>query len=170
MRLPRLRFLIPFAAAIFLSLGANSYVATQYSDDQRIAKITWKAACRISNYEVCPKKGPAVRRSPILGEMASARGAYWLGSSVIWLDKPLSGTQVWLTVFHEQIHYLQTVNGVTMEGYDQTLRCLVEREALELTNAYVDELGAPRSYKRTVEVWRKLYGCTPNSGKQIMGH
>ena len=137
----------------------------RYAKDQRIAKITWKAACRISNYEVCPKHGPAVRRSPLIGEVG-ARGAYWMGSPVIWLDPPLkSGTQMWMTIFHEQIHYLQWINQVDSEGFDRTLRCLIEREALDFTNAYAVELGRS-DLQRTVEVWRRLYGCDL-SGKNV---
>jgi len=167
--MPRLRFLIAFLAVTFLSGAADKLTPDRYTLDQRVAKITWKAACRISQYEECPKRGPAVRRSPVIGEVG-ARGAYWMGTPVVWLDKALStGTQMWLTIFHEQIHYLQGWNRVDSLGFDKTLRCLIEREALDFTNAYADELGRP-DLKRTLKVWRKLYGCDLSSKNVGMSH
>lgn len=94
-----------------------------------------------------------------------------MGSPVIWLDPSLKrGTQMWLTIFHEQIHYLQYLNGTDSEGYDKILRCLIEREALDFTNMYADELKAP-ALKRTVKTWRKLYKCGPEQFRSIgMSH
>jgi len=93
-----------------------------------------------------------------------------MGTPVVWLDKALStGTQMWLTIFHEQIHYLQGWNRVDSLGFDKTLRCLIEREALDFTNAYADELGRP-DLKRTLKVWRKLYGCDLSSKNVGMSH
>jgi len=171
MKLPRLRFLIPFALAIFMSLGANSYVSTQFDEDQRIAEITWEAACRLSQYE-CPDKSPMVRRSPIIGEMARARGAYWFAAQVVWLDSPLGGSQQYLTTLHEQIHYLQWFNRVGDEtGWSDLMKCIQEREALEYTNAYALELGLSEQWMRSVPEWRRLYGCTPpKQSKKLMGH
>jgi hypothetical protein len=143
-----------------LSGWEADYSNDQYVRDQRIAQITYKAACRISNYE-CVRPAPVVRRSPILGENG-IRGAYWVDSTVVWLDRPLKGSQLWLTIFHEQVHYLQTQNTVGGEGYDKLLTCLVEREALDFTNEYAVELDRS-DLIRTIEVWRELYNCKPQS-------
>jgi hypothetical protein len=166
--MPRFRFLIAFVAVVFLC-GAASKLPSQYSTDQRIAKITWKAACRISNYEVCPKRGPAVRRSPVIDEV-NAWGAFWPRTEVIWIGQALElqiGTRLWLTIFHEQIHYLQGINTIEYDGYDKALSCLIEREALDFTNAYAEELGRS-DMQRTVERWRELYNCDLSPKQRIM--
>ena len=174
MKCPRLRYLVPLLASLTLMLGADAialYATSppdRYGVDQRIAAITYAAACRLSQYTYCPEIGPTVRRSPILGEMASARGAYWMGAPVVWLDTTVGGTQAWLTILHEQIHYLQWHNEVDSEGFDRTLTCLLEREALEFTNAYARELRRPKLI-RTVEDWRDLYNCHEKNNKRIMG-
>ena len=165
MKCPRLRYLLPLLASLMLMLGADAiatYTPNQYNIDQRIAAITWDAACRISQYEVCPDKGPAVRRSPVVGELGRARGIYFVGSYVVWLDPEIGGSQAWLTTFHEQIHFLQSANLVEMAEYDDhLLDCLVEREALDFTNAYARELRRPE-LQRTLEVWYALYECDPD--------
>ena len=163
----RLRFLIALLAAAALSLAPVSDVPGRYTLDQRIAGITWDAACRISKYD-CDVQEPTVRRSPVLGEN-SARGAYWEDSTVLWLDNTLHGTQFWLTTFHEQIHYLQGHNTVGFVSFDAMLTCLVEREALEFVNTYADELGRP-DLKRPVDVWRKIYNCRIKKSKIGMHH
>jgi len=148
--------------------GVAANLPSRYEADQRIAKVTWKAACRISNYEVCGKR-PAVRRSPVIDEM-HAWGAYWYGQEIVWIGKTLelkSGSRLWLTIFHEQIHYLQWINSIDYDGYDKALTCLVEREALDFVNLYADELAAGYM-KRTVEKWRELYGCDLSVNKRIM--
>ena len=169
MSLPRLRFVIPFLLIAWFSVAVDSYVATQYQEDQRTAKIVWKAACRITNYEVCPRKGPAIRRSPIVNELMGALGVYWMGSPVIWLSEPITGGQAWLTILHEQIHYLQYLNDVDSEGFDKNLTCLEEREAMVFTNIYAIEIDR-LDLVRSVEVWRDLYKCHPNSTSKIMWH
>ena len=169
--MPRIQYLVALAlAVVLLILGKTSPADGEYAAEQRIAKITWNAACRLSNYETCPKKGPALRRSPIVGELAQAYGLYWMGSSVIWIDTELVGTRIWLTTFHEQIHYIQGLNYVDVEGFSKLNDCLIEREAMELTNAYGRELGVGASFLRTVEVWRELYNCGPNQTQRIMHH
>ncbi len=156
--IPRLRFILPLIAVAAFAFSDPARVETDsYRSDQRIARITWKAACRISKYD-CPYKSPKVRRSAILGEQG-IRGAYWAGSPVVWLDKPVHGTQLWLTIFHEQVHYIQTANGVG-DDWGRLLSCMMEREALDFTNAYALELKAP-GYVRTLKVWRSLYNCDP---------
>ena len=158
--------LLTFLAAVALA-SAPVKVADRYTMDQRIAGITWDAACRISKYD-CDVQEPTVRRSPVLGEN-SARGAYWEDSTVLWLDSTLHGTQFWLTTFHEQIHYLQGQNTVGFVSFDHMLTCLVEREALIFVNTYADELGRP-DLKRPVDVWRKLYNCRIKKAKTGMHH
>jgi len=163
----RLGFLIVFLAVAALSLAPVSEVADRYTMDQRIAGITWDAACRISKYD-CAVQEPTVRRSPVIGENR-ARGVYWENSTVIWLDSSLRGTQFWLTTFHEQIHYLQGQNTVGFVQFDRMLTCLVEREALDFVNTYADELGRS-DLKRTVVEWRKLYNCRIKKSKTGMHH
>ena len=137
---------------------------TTYERDQRTARITWEAACRLSQYDYCPKAGPFTRRSPIVGEMARAYGLYWMGSPVIWIDTNLMGTRLWLTIFHEQVHYLQSINKVTVPADETRLTvCMLEREAMELTNEFAAELGAEPKYTRSAAEWRRLYRCTSGS-------
>jgi len=167
--MPRYRFLIAFALIALFAVFHDPYAQTDsYDADQRIAYKTWKAACRLSHYETCPKTGPALRRSPIVGEMAEAYGLYWMGSDVIWVDTTLKGTRLWLTTFHEQIHYIQGLNYVDVEGYSKLNDCLIEREAMELTNTYGMELEVPLFFLRTVGVWRELYKCEPGKPDRIM--
>jgi hypothetical protein len=165
---PRFRFIAAFALTALLAFSEPFAITDSYRADQRIAHSTWKAACRLSYYETCPKRGPALRRSPIVGEMAEAYGLYWMGSDVIWVDTTLSGTRLWLTTFHEQIHYIQGLNYVDVEGYSKLNNCLIEREAMELTNKYGLELKVVASFLRTVEVWRELYNCKPGTPTRIM--
>jgi len=167
MRLPRLRFILPLVAAIFLT-GATT-VASQWAQDQRVARATWKAACELSKYNCKGLETPTVRRSGMLGDIR-VRGAYWGGSPIVWLDTPLKGTQMWLTIFHEQIHYLQYFNGAFDDNSSRLLDCVIEREAWKLTNEYVDYLNAVQSFKRPLEEWKRLYDCDAKQQTQIMGH
>lgn len=154
---PRLSFVLPLIAVALLALSDPAQVDSQYSADQRIAKITYKAACRISKY-ACPTRGmPSVRRSAMIGE-SGARGVIWSGQKVVWLDKALVGTRVWLTIFHEQVHWLQIQSGVDAGLEERLLTCIMEREAMDFTNAYARELGAPQM-QRSLVVWRNLYSC-----------
>ena len=175
MKCPRLRFLVPLLASLILMTGADalalyaSSAPDRYGVDQRIAAITWEAACRISQYEICPDKGPVVRRSIVIGELGSANGIYFIGSDVVWLDTPRGGTGAWLTIFHEQIHFLQSQNLFEINEYDDwMLGCLVEREALDFTNTYAQELRRPE-LQRSIEVWEDLYKCKlSNKPRHIM--
>ena len=164
--MPRARYLYALMLTL-LAYGCVSlvpYEPTVYDKDQRIARITWEAACRLSQYDDCPGDGPSARRSPIVGEMANAYGLYWMGAPVIWIDSDLMGTQLWLTIFHEQIHYLQSWNDVHEVGDESRLTvCMLEREAMELTNRFAAELNAEPKYTRSAATWRRLYGCTASS-------
>jgi len=97
-----------------------------------------------------------------------AYGVYYYGSPIVWIDEGETLTQVWLTIFHEQVHYMQELNGVEGDGYDKSLACLIEYEAMDYTNKYADELGTSAPYIRHVEEWRELYNCKPT--QQIMSH
>lgn len=160
MKLPRIRFVLPFLLISTLSGWAADPYVSRFDSDQRIAAITYKAACRITNY-VCPKVGmPQVRRSATLGDNG-VRGIIWNDEGVVWLDTKVKGTQTWLVMLHEQIHWLQIKNGVDAGANDSLLICIMEREALDFTNEYARELRAPWM-QRTLEEWRKLYGCKVN--------
>lgn len=168
--LVRARFIFAFLAALSLTAWTPDYASSKYDDDQRNSRVTWTAACRISQYRYCPEQGPETRRSPILGEIMDARGSYWTGSAAVWLDVTLHGTQSWLTTFHEQIHYIQYINNVATDNPSKNLLCLVEREALDFTNQYAIELERP-DLQRTVEVWRDIYNCgTKVDPKSFMGN
>ncbi len=169
--MPRLRFWTALFAVLILQLGLHTYaLASPFEQDQRIARITWKAATRLTGYDIHQKTTPQVRRSPILGEMMNARGAYWCEVNIVWLDTAMTdNTQTWLTIFHEQVHKLQCDNYVDGYGdWDKELNCLVEREANDFTTLYARELKTPQSYIRTDEDWRTIYNCKPN--KPIMAH
>ncbi|KKM98319.1 hypothetical protein LCGC14_1159140 [marine sediment metagenome] len=163
----RARFLIAFLAAASLTAAPVNDVPDRYATDQRIARITYKAACRISKYD-CVRPAPRVRRSPVVGDN-DARGAYWSNSTVVWLDRDLKGTQLWLTIFHEQVHYLQVGNTVDANGFDRFMTCIMEREALDFVNEYARELNKP-TFVRTVKVWRELYKCNPKKSNTGMSH
>lgn len=165
--LARARFIFAFLFVIGLSAWTPDF--TKYDDDQRVSRITWEAVCRISRYEYCPEGHPPTRRSPILGELMDARGSYWTGSSVVWLDRSLHGTQQWLTTFHEQLHYVQYINNVATDDPSKHLLCLVEREARDFTNQYARELRRP-DLQRDLDVWQALYSCGPkHDRKSFMG-
>lgn len=162
----RFRFILGFLAALGLSIYADAYEYSYYrdtwTDDQRIAKITFKAACTLSNYN-CNFPLPSLRRSPILGER-NIRGMYTCATPILWLDQKVGGTQLWLTTFHENVHYIQCMNGAIEADFSSKMtRCIAEREAWSLTNQYVDELRASQSYKRSLETWFSLYNCDSNS-------
>ncbi len=167
--MPRLRFWTALFLVLMLHLGLQTYeTASPFEQDQRIARITWKAATRLTGYDIKYKTTPQVRRSPIVGELMEAHGIYYYGSPIVWVDDDETLTQVWLTIFHEQVHYIQELNGVDGDGYDKSYACLIEREAMEYTNLYATELGASLPYTRKLENWRELYNCKPK--KQLMEH
>ncbi len=167
--MPRLRFWTALFAVLILQLGLHTYeLASPFEQDQRIARITWKAATRLTGYDIHQKTTPQVRRSPMVGELMEAHGVYYYESPIVWIDEGETLTQVWLTIFHEQIHYIQELNGVEGDGYDKPYTCLIEYEAMHYTNMYADELGASRPYRREIENWRELYNCKPK--QQIMKH
>ncbi len=166
--MPRLSYLLALLAALFLLGQSRAPLAdVQYNADQRMARITWKAVCRLSSYRECPRKGPEVRRSPIVGELARAYGLYWMGMEVVWIDSKLTGTKAWLTTFHEQVHYLQWINSVDVDN-SRLFDCLIEREAMELTNAYAVKIKAGPSHIRSLVRWRQLYKCQPRVNRGLM--
>lgn len=152
----RVRFIFALGIA-FMLMGVNLEPTTQFTADQRIAAIVYSSACRMTNYE-CSGDVPMLRRSPELFHNG-IRGMFW-SEGVYWVANEMTGTQLWLTAFHETVHVLQNRNGILEYDDDDLLDCMVEREALDFTNAYVDVLNAPQSFKRTVETWRELYDCT----------
>lgn len=154
----RLRFVLPLIAVALLALSDPAQVTSRFESDQRIARITWPTAIRLTGYLVpSDESTPQVRRSPSLADN-SVRGAIWNADGVIWLSSGVVGTQAWLTIFHEQVHYLQIINGVDAGWGEGFLTCVMEREALDFTNTYAREIGAGYM-QRTVETWRKLYKC-----------
>ncbi len=167
--MPRLSYLIALLAALFLLGQSRAPEANddQYVSDQRMGRNTWKAVCRLSQYRHCPRKAPEVRRSPIVGELAKAYGVYWMGMEVVWIDTNLTGIRAWLTTFHEQIHYVQYLNGVDVDD-SRLFDCLIEREAMELTNMYAREMKAGPSHIRSVVRWRQLYKCQPRTTRGLM--
>jgi len=168
--MPRSQFWTALFVVLLLHLGLQTYEkASPFEQDQRIARITWKAATRLTGYDIAQRTAPQVRRSPILGEMMNARGAYWCDTAIVWLDTAMTdNTQTWLTIFHEQVHYLQCMSSMDGWGYDKDLDCLIEREANDFTTLYAKELHTPVSYIRTDEEWRDIYNC--KSTKQLMSH
>ena len=167
--MPRLSYLIALLAALFLLGQSRAPEANddQYVSDQRMARSTWKAVCRLSQYRACPRKAPELRRSPIVGELARAYGIYWMGMEVVWIDTKLTGTRAWLTTFHEQVHYLQYLNTVDVDD-SHLFDCLIERESMELTNKYAVELKAGPSHIRSLVRWRQLYNCQPRVNRGLM--
>ena len=154
----RLKFLIALMAALLLAAVMPYEPASRFTQDQRIAAIVFSDACEMSNYICEGIPVPMMRRSPSFGDMG-VRGAYWNDSYVIWLDGPVRGTQLWLTTLHEIMHYLQYVNTVGTDTPDKLLLCVQEREAWHLVEQYIDILHAPATYRRSLEEWRRLYGC-----------
>jgi hypothetical protein len=140
--------------ALVLSLTAYAEEG-QWSKDQRIGRLVYKEACRMSNYK-CDIKAPIVRRSETL-ETRGLNGMY-IGGDIIWINDNLRGTQAWLTIFHETVHYLQ-IQGKPMKVSPDVLWCALEWEAADLTNQYVDVLGAADFYKRSYTRWQGIYSC-----------
>lgn len=151
----RLRFAVALVAALLLT-GISTIPDSTFTKDQRIAAVVYSAACSMTGYK-CTDVVPQIRRSPQL-RAYGYKGLYW-SAGIIWLDTGLTGSKLWLSAFHETVHVLQDRNGVLDYQFDPELDCLVEREALDYTNAYADVIGAGPSFKRTVEEWRELYDC-----------
>lgn len=143
--------------AWMLGIIATVTIASAPVDKSTTQKI-FDDACRLSRYE-CNiwTPPPVVRVSPQLSDM-KLFGMY-TGGRVVWAADNLSIERIKLTVFHESIHYLQfEVGGVNTDMMNRFGQCAIEREAMELTNQYADEMGWPK-LKRNLESWKKTYGC-----------
>jgi hypothetical protein len=84
------------------------------------------------------------------------RGLY-SGGDILWIDTSLLPIQSQLTIFHEMVHYLQFTVG--KPNIEMTSRCVIEREAYEYTNLYVDIMGYGEVFKRDLTEWRRAYRC-----------
>lgn len=152
-----MKFLLPLLAASLLMLGVSRTSApeTQFQADQRIAKEIFTAACSISKYNCNGLTVPQIRRTPEIARLGM-RGLYF-GGNVVFLAGWLMPVQSRLTAFHEMIHVLQWYSYPIFLEASQ--RCVMEREALNYTNAYARSLDLPENFIRTLDAWRKLYGC-----------
>ncbi len=128
---------------------------TRWEANQRLAYVTLDHACSVTRYRCDNIVVPQVRESTQLGRMG-ARGIYQ-GGMTLWIDANLTQPQRQLTIFHETVHYLQ----FEISGADFLIasKCLLEYEAFEMTNLYVDLMGYGDEYKRTLETWKRLYRC-----------
>lgn len=137
--------------------GTVWYSSAQYRADQEVLHSIFDKACEITYYDCTEVERPTVRRSEQV-EDNKLHGIY-MGGNVIWIEKNREYTKSVLTIFHEVVHYLQfTVGGIDPIMVSTAAGCVLEREAMEATNAFADYLGVP-DYKRELIEWKKTYGC-----------
>jgi hypothetical protein len=145
------------ALTIFLQQVLAIPPKTTYEGDQSVVEQIFEDACRISEYNCSGLEQPLVRRSNQL-DPVHVSGLY-AGGKILWINNQMVATPRILILFHEMIHYLQFNSGMiepTMRGTIVT--CIIEREAMELTNAYTLELNMPQLVRQVAD-WEETYGC-----------
>ena len=153
------KFLLTILAASLVALGVytTSPAETQFRSDQRYARAAYKAACSITQYR-CKGKAPQVRRTSEIKKIG-ARGVYF-GGEIVFILETLRDEQARLTIFHEIVHVLQS-RSIPLDFKHYLQKCVLEREAMEYTNTYAKQLELADNMIRTLDEWRKLYGCRP---------
>ncbi|MEE9586013.1 MAG: hypothetical protein V3W09_03840 [Nitrososphaerales archaeon] len=131
---------------------------SQFDIDNKDMNQIFEDACELSNYDCDGVEQPIVRRSSQL-ESTDMYGLY-IGGKILWVGSKLMPLRAHLTMFHEVVHYLQVnVGGTDLSFINDTGICVVEREAMQLTNTYARMKKMPKAYIRTVEEWKEIYGC-----------
>ena len=126
--------------------------------DNQLMEQIFEDACRLSKYDCDGIEQPIVRRSSQL-QSVNIWGLY-IGGKTLWIDTNLMPVRARLTMFHEAIHYLQFTVGQLEPAYiNYTSGCMLEREALELSNTYAVEVLNMPQYVRSVEEWKDIYRC-----------
>lgn len=129
---------------------------TTFEVDQIEIQQIFRDACRISEYECSGVDTPVVRRSNQLDPM-HVYGLY-AGGNILWINHDLASRRA-LTMFHEVIHYLQfNVGKLNPDLIGEIAICVIEREAMELTNKYALESNMIY-YVRQLDEWQETYGC-----------
>jgi Zn-dependent peptidase ImmA (M78 family) len=131
---------------------------THYEHDNKLMVEIFEDACRLSKYDCDGIEIPLVRRSSQLKSM-DIYGLY-TGGKTLWIDEQLMPVRAKLTMFHEAIHYLQVnVGGIEPDFMNRVGGCVIEREAMELSNAYARDILKMPQYVRTLENWKRTYRC-----------
>jgi Zn-dependent peptidase ImmA (M78 family) len=126
-------------------------------DNHIIAQIALEDACRLGRFNCDGLEVPQVRTSPQMERMR-LNGVY-LGGTALYINDSLLPARKRLTIFHEIVHYLQIqAIGSNPAMINRQGSCILEREAMELSNQYADEIGAT-VLKRDLEEWYKGYRC-----------
>lgn len=137
--------------------GTVWYSSAQYRADQEVMVSIFQMACDMTYYDCTDVEAPTVRRSEQV-EDNKLHGLY-MGGNIIWIEKNREYIKSVITMFHEAVHYLQfTVGGIDPIMMSKDAMCVLEREAMEATNAFIDYLGVPK-YKRELIEWKKTYRC-----------
>ena len=130
---------------------------TTFEVDQIEIQQIFRDACRISEYECSGVDTPVVRRSDQLNPM-HVYGLY-AGGNILWINNQVIASRRTLTMFHEVIHYLQfNVGKLNPDLMGEIASCVVEHEAMELTNKYAIESNM-LFYVRQLDEWQETYGC-----------
>lgn len=145
-------------ALIFIQQALAIEPLSVFENDNRVMGIIFEDACRLSKYDCDGVEQPVVRRSSQLSSI-KIWGLY-TGGKILWIDRELMPVRSRLTMFHEAIHYLQFVVGQLEPGYINRIGgCVIEREALELSNAYALKVLNMPQYVRSVQEWKNIYRC-----------
>lgn len=138
-----------------LLMTQPSLADKRFDENQRLAYVAFVHGCQVSSYNCDGLETPQVRESSQITHM-TLRGLYQ-GGTILWVRPGMGSTRQMLTIFHEVIHYLQFQAG--KPDVSSTVRCLLEFEAFELTNLYVDLIGYGDEFKRELDEWRISYRC-----------
>jgi len=142
-------------AFIILYLAFSCSIPLSGSKDDQDMAFVWRHVCEISQYDCSELDVPEFRWTPQL-DSHGLRGAYPLGNR-FWIQDDLPYSRQLLIMFHETLHYVQYHNEVPITK-SNVIRCISEREALDFTNQFADEIGVPE-LKRSVDDWKKKYRC-----------
>ena len=147
-----------FIVLVFIQQALAVEPLSIFEEDNLVMEEIFEDACRLSKYDCDGIEQPVVRRSTQL-QSHKIWGLY-IGGKTLWIDNNLMPVRARLTMFHEAIHYLQFVVGQLEPEYiNRVGGCVIEREALELSNAYAIKVLNMPQYARSVEEWKKIYRC-----------
>ena len=117
-------------AALLLLIGSAG--AANASSNQHSRYEMWLEACLTSQYSCQGVSVPKVKYE----SMRKGLYGYYDGGDTVYVNRKVYGLQRRATMYHEMIHYLQTVVGGAIVPGPAKAICKMEAEAFKLTDAW----------------------------------
>lgn len=132
------------AVAVVATAVALSLWAKQSAPPMLLEDIAWRLTCDLSRYDCRGVQQPEVVITHISG--AGARGSYIPPMTAVFIDQAwsdFSDPDAMAILVHEMTHYLQGMNGLPRSDGNFISWCIVEGEAYETSNKYLDLVERP---------------------------